>query len=193
MGNITGRAGAAMGGATSELFSDASKIPQLGTRATDDSGNEFILVDFGSSQPATGFHYGEYVSFDQNYLATRITTTSRGWVGVVMAGAGANTITTTLRYGWVQVYGINTFTWGTSDVTSATMLYVVATTDIGYLQGLATTTDVLGIFGVRAVSAADSCASTALSTSSLAAPFSAQLTYPFVSGALLTGAGSASS
>lgn len=191
MSVISGRGGAAIPGETSELFS--SIFLPLGTRATDVNGNEYVFVDFGSSQPATGFHYGEFVVFDHTFKATRISTGLLGWVGVIMAGSAAVTITTTLRYGWVQVYGIHTAAWGTSDVTSLTQLYPVTTTDLGFLAGLATTTDVALITGVRACSAADTCASTALSTSSLAAPFTAQLNYPFISGAVVGGAGTPTS
>lgn len=185
MSLMTGRDGTGISGETSEVYSDLSKLPPLGSKAHDANGNEYVLVDFGASQPATGFQYGEFVVFDSAFLATRIGTSGRGWVGVVMAGSAAATITTTNRYGWVQVYGIHTRAWGTSDVTSATLLYVSATTDLGRLEGLAhTTTTTLAIFGVRSCSAGDTCASTALSMSSLAAPFTAMLNYPFVNGAL---------
>jgi len=187
MALLTMWGGGGVPGETSEVFSDASKIPALGTRCRDHQGNEYVLVDFGASQPTTGFQGGEFVSFDHNYLATRITTTSRGWVGVIMAARGVTgTITTTNRYGWVQVYGINTFAWGSSDITSLTMLFVPATTDLGYLgSALVATTVMLAIYGVIARTAPDTCASTALSTSALAAPFTVQLNYPFVTGNLM--------
>jgi hypothetical protein len=186
MSVLTGRGGAAIQGETSELFSSVF-IP-LGSRGNDANGNEYIFVDFGSSQPTTGFHYGEFVCFDNAYLCTRLSATTIGNVGVVMAGSAAVTITTTLRYGWVMVYGIHTAAWGDTSLTSAITahpLYAPVTTDLGWVGARGVTTSVASvIYGARACSAPDSCASTALSTSALAAPFTVQLCYPFINGSL---------
>lgn len=189
MSVLSGRGGAAIAGETSEVWSDASKLPPLGTRGFDASGNEYVLVDFGSSQKATGFFKGEWVVFDQNFLATSLSKTSRGFVGIVMAGTtAAATLTTTNRYGWVQVYGICTFALGTTDLTSAAPVIVPVTSDLGYLELGTTSADTLvALYGVAVRSAPDSCASTALGTSALAAPCTVQLNYPFATANLALG------
>ena len=181
MAVISGRGGAAIPGETSELFSSVF-IP-LGTRATDANGNEYCFVDFGSSPSATGFVYGSWVVFDNAYLATILTTTARGFVGIVMSGSGGQTVTATLRYGWVQIYGVHTGALGTSGVTTDTGLIAVVTTDVGYVDK-ATSTDTtnFALFNAVARTAPNTCASTAIGTSALVAPFTAQLNYPFVAG-----------
>lgn len=188
MALMTGRGGTGVQGETSEVYSDLSKLPPLGTKTQDAVGNEYVLVDFGASQPTVGFHYGEFVVYDHTFTATRLTDTSIGYVGVVMAGSAAGTITTTNRYGWVQIYGVHTAAWGSTSITTALTghpLSVFATSDLGSVGSKGVSTALGGvIFGARAVSAPDSCASTALSTSALAAPFSVQLNYPFITGAL---------
>jgi hypothetical protein len=181
MAVISGRGGAAIPGETSELFS--SVFLPLGTRATDVNGNEYIFVDFGAAPSATGFVYGSWVQFDHNFLATILTTTARGWVGIVTSGSAGQTVSATLRYGWVQIYGIHTGALGTSGVTTADGLIAVVTTDVGYVdKSTSTETSNFALFNALARTAPNTCASTATGTSALVAPFTAQLNYPFMAG-----------
>ncbi len=68
---------------------------KLGARARDAAGNEYMLCDFGEAvfgrQP---------VQISSVFVATKLGTTGRGWMGVV-AEAGA----TSDQWGWVQIYG----------------------------------------------------------------------------------------
>jgi hypothetical protein len=180
MAVISGRGGAAIPGETSELFSSVF-IP-LGTRATDVNGNEYVFVDFGAAPLATGFIYGSWVQFDQNFLATILTTGARGWVGIVMAGSAGQTVSATLRYGWVQIYGVHTGALGSSGVTTADGLITIATTDVGYVDKATSADTNQAIFNALARTAPNTCASTAFGTSALVAPFTAQLNYPFMAG-----------
>ena len=158
--------------------------PPLGTHQTDLSGNEFVLVDFGVNVPANGWQQGEFCTFIlTTYAAARMTASGRGFVGVVMS---AN-ITSTLRYGWVQVYGVNTFAWANTSVTTAMGLTVPVTTDLGTIGASASTDVSVALFGCLAVTDPNSCASTALGTSALAAPCTVILNYPFITGQFWVG------
>src|SRR5512139_2074872 len=68
----------------------------LGQRFSDKDGNEFVLVDCTEA-----FVAGEWVVFNASAQATKIPSTSRGRVGIVMS-----TPTSSDTYAWVQVYGI---------------------------------------------------------------------------------------
>jgi hypothetical protein len=119
------------------------------------------------------------VSIDSAYAARQLTSSARGWVGVVVA-----TVSASDRFGWVQVYGVNTFAWATSDATTAFEAIVAATTDIGHISTVSTSNDGITIQGVHVATVPDTCASTALSTSALAAPATVILNYPFITGSL---------
>jgi hypothetical protein len=157
-------------GATSVV--DDVQQGKLGRRAVDVDGNELVYVDFQEACIA-----GEWVTFDSGFLATQITAASRGYVGVVVG-----TVSASDRFGWVMVRGVHTSAWATSGATTIEAVIVAATTDLGHVS-TATSADVgILIQGAHIASAPDTCASTALSTSALAAPCTVLLNYPFING-----------
>ncbi len=171
MAELSGQGPIIHSGATSEV--DSSQKIKLGQRALDVDGNEFVYVDFQES-----FIRGEWCAFDHAYLATQLTAASRGWVGVV-----DGTVSASDRFGWVQVRGIHTAAWATSGATTVDPVVVAATTDLGHVA-TGTSADVsILIAGAHIATAPDTCASTALSTSALAAPCTVTLNYPYISGA----------
>jgi hypothetical protein len=161
-------------GATSVV--DSTQAIKFGTRGKDVDGNEYVYVDFQESCIA-----GEWVSFDSTFKATQLTNTSRGWVGVVVG-----TVSASDRFGWVQVYGLHSAAWATSDSSSGLPAIVAATTDLGTITTDGTSAQTIGVQGVLVCSSPDTCASTALSTSALAAPATVMLNYPFVTGAQIS-------
>ena len=98
------------------------------------------------------------------------------WVGVVVG-----TVSASDRFGWVQVYGIHSAAWATSNSSSGFPAIIAATTDLGTITTDGTSANNIGIQGVIVCSSPDTCASTALSTSALAAPATVMLNYPFIS------------
>ena len=171
MAELSGQGPVIHSGATSIVDSSIS-VSKLGTRGVDVDGNEWVYVDF---QQALAI--GEWVVFDHTYAATRITNTSRGFVGVVGA-----TVSASDRFGWVQVRGVNTFAWASSGATTADPIVIAATTDLGSI-GTGTSADTsIAVFSAKVCTAPDTCASTALSTSALAAPCTVILMDPFITG-----------
>lgn len=170
MGFLTGPMTGGFDGNSSEI-SDTQR-GRLGHRAYDEAGNEYVYVDFQES-----FIRGEWVQFDVAYLATQLTATSRGYVGVV-----DGTVSASDRFGYVMVRGIHTAAWATSGATTADPVVVAATTDLGHIA-TGTSGDVsILISGAKVCTAPDTCASTALGTSALAAPCTVMLNYPFING-----------
>ena len=169
MANITNLVGS-VGSAspTSEVHS--SQAERLGQLAMDSDGNIYQYVDFQEACVA-----GEWVAYGGDFLASQLTNTSRGWIGVVVG-----TVSASDRFGWVQVYGRHTAALGSSDVTSGGTLIASATTATGGVYPATTTVGVV-IYGAVARSAPDTCASTALSAD--AAPFTVDLNFPFITGA----------
>jgi hypothetical protein len=160
-------------GATTVI--DTAAAQKVGMRASDVDGNLYVYVDF--QQALTR---GEFVAFDSAFLATRLTVTSRGWVGVVVG-----TVSASDRFGWVQVWGTNTFALATSGSSSGFPAVLVATTDLGAIDTLGTSVDAsFAITGILVASSPDTCASTALSSSSVAAPCTVLLNFPFVTGSV---------
>jgi hypothetical protein len=145
----------------------------------DNSGNVFVLVDFGVNVPTNGWQQGEWCTYSlSTYAALRLSAANRGFVGVVMASG----ITSTLRYGWVQVYGVNAFAWANTSATTATPITVPVTTDLGTVTVSTSADTGVAMFGALVVGDPNSCASTALGTSALAAPCTVILNYPFITG-----------
>ncbi len=170
MATISGPAVAGFDGNTSEV--SATQNHAFGRRAYDNDGNEYVYVDFQES-----FIRGEWCAFDSAFAATQLTSTSRGWVGVV-----DGTVSASDRFGWVMVRGIHTAAWATSGATTADPVVIAATTDLGHVAtGTSADTSIL-VSGAKICTAPDTCASTALSTSALAAPCTVMLNYPFISG-----------
>lgn len=171
MAELSGQGPIVQSGATSVV--DSTQAIKLGMRGVDVDGNEYVYVDFQEA-----FLAGEWVSFTSAYAASQLTSTSRGWVGVVIG-----TVSASDRFGWVQVYGKHTAAWANSGASSGNPVIIGATTDTGHVN-----TGVAGVlvYGVIVASSPDTCASTALSTSSVAAPATVILNYPFVNGLDIT-------
>jgi hypothetical protein len=171
MAELSGQGPIAFHGATTVI--DTSAAQKVGMRGFDSDGNGYVYVDFQES-----FIAGEWCAFDHNYAATQLTAASRGWVGVVIG-----TVSASDRYGWVQVLGVHTSAWATSGATTVDPVVIAATTDLGHIS-TGTSADVsVAVYGAKVMTAPDTCASTALSTSALAAPCTVILNHPFVTGA----------
>lgn len=154
----------------------ASPAPfTLGSRARDNSGNEYIYLDFDAIKYA-----GELVTWDSAFLATDCGATTVGFVGVVMAD-----VSTSDKAGWVQIYGINEFVLAGSALTSG-FLQMGATTDgLSVPINAASTGMGYAIVGMNAVTSA-STATTPLTSatdtngSSAVGVFTARLNYPYI-------------
>jgi hypothetical protein len=171
MAELSAQGAIAHHGATTVI--DSSAFQKVGSRATDVDGNIYVYVDFQQALVR-----GEFISFDSGFLATRLTTTSRGWVGVVVG-----TVSASDRFGWVQVWGTNTAAIMTSGSSSGFPAILVATTDLGAVDTLGTSVDAsIAITGILVSGSPDTCASTDLSSSSVAARGSVLLNFPFVTG-----------
>jgi hypothetical protein len=168
MAELSGQGPIVHSGATTVI--DTSAVCKLGTRGKDTDGNEYVYVDFQESCIA-----GEWVAFGSTFAASQLTATSVGWVGVVVG-----TVSASDRFGWVQVYGVHSAAWATSGSSSGAPVIIAATTDLGHIATDATSAQTIKVWGVLVASAPDTCASTALGTSALAAPATVILNYPFV-------------
>lgn len=161
----------AFSGATSVI--DSTQATKLGVRGVDTDGNIYVYVDFQQA-----LIRGEFVCLDSSYLATRLTTTSRGWVGVVVG-----TVSASDRFGWVQVYGTNSYALATSGSSSGFPAILIATTDLGAIDTLGTSVDAsIAISGILVTATGDTCGTTALSSSSVVVPSSVMLNFPFITG-----------
>lgn len=76
---------------------DTAKKHQLGTRAFDKDGNEYIYLQGVASTAA-----GSWVTFDEAHLTTLAVANAKGRVAIAMAAIVASS------YGWYQIYGNNT-------------------------------------------------------------------------------------
>ncbi|WP_457635790.1 hypothetical protein [Persephonella sp.] len=123
----------------------------LGTRAFDESGNEYIYL-----QGVASTAVGSWVTFDENHATALAVANAVGRIAVAMAAVGAN------QYGWYQVFGKNTVAKG-STTTADAAVYLTAT------AGTVSGTDVVGDMVVGAI---------ARSTVS-GGVFTAELNYPF--------------
>jgi len=158
-----------IGGNTTDSQTTARHI--VGTVARDASGNEYRYVQFGVAAIN-----GEVVVMDNTWTTSRLSSTSRGFVGIALATQAAN------AFGWVQVYGVNSFVWADTGVTTADPVLAPVTTDLGHLAVQTSADTSIGIWGLHVATAPDSCASTALGTSALSAPCTVLLTYPLITG-----------
>jgi hypothetical protein len=173
MAQLSGQGPILHSGATSIV--DTSAIVKLGTRAVDVDGNVYVYVDFQESMID-----GEWAVFDSAFAASQLTSTSKGWVGVVRA-----TVSASDRFGYVQVYGVATETWVSSGSSAAGIPIVFATTDIGTISTEATTTASTVVHGVALAGSPDTCASSdaGIAGTSLAGHATVLLNWPFVTGA----------
>jgi hypothetical protein len=94
MANLTGYA-QVFAGDTSVV--DTILQQPLGTRGFDGAGGEYIYL-----QGVLNTAAGSWVTFDEAHLTTLATANAQGRVGVAMAAIGAS------KYGWYQIYGMNT-------------------------------------------------------------------------------------
>lgn len=76
---------------------DSSAVHNVGTRAVDVNGNEYIY-GLGVANTAAG----SWVSFDEVLASTLLAANAVGRVGIAMAAIVAS------KYGWYQIYGKNT-------------------------------------------------------------------------------------
>ena len=164
---------------TSEVVGSSIATPNLGQRYQDKDGNQYQLVDFQQAVVA-----GEWVSIDSANLATRLTATAHGRVGIACGAA-----TSSDTKGFVQIYGLFTGAAGTSNVATSNLLTPNASwCDIGVVDGLPTSSaGGVQIFNAFAFTNADSATTspassfvTAAGTSSTAMGFSVWLAYPYV-------------
>jgi len=155
----------------------ASSIPgiKLGTRARDESGNEYIYVDFQAAAIE-----GEVFAISSTFTATDVTTATVGAIGLVCGTVSSDTC------GWLQVYG-------TANALGSSLLVVGAVglgdTSDGFAYLLPYTTALVHVEGLYIVAgstatSADYGSTAASSTysSQLAGLVTAQLNYPFISG-----------
>jgi hypothetical protein len=84
-----------------------SKKFRLGTRKKDIAGNEYVYLKGVASTAA-----GSWVSFDESHVTTLLAANAVGQVGIAMAAIDATT-----KFGWYQVYGVNTI--ASTDTTAA--------------------------------------------------------------------------
>jgi hypothetical protein len=186
MANLTGTPMAAPF-PTSEVVSTSQvNAPKLGQRYRDDAGNEFMVVDFQQALVP-----GEFVVIDVANLASRLTATSHGKVGVVCA-----TTSTSDTKGYVQIYGLYAGAAGTSNVATSSYLTPNASwCDIGVVDGAPSSgAGAQLIYNAFAFTAPDSATTspassfvTAAGTSSTAIGFSIWLAYPYVINAVSYG------
>ena len=159
-------------GATSVV--DDTQVGKFGRRGFDLDGNEYIYVDFQQALQA-----GEFVVINKDYAASRLAASSRGPIGVVIG-----TVSASDRFGWVQIRGVHTSAWATSGATTVEIPIISLTSDLGAV-GTATSADTgVAIRGLHIATDPDTCASTALGTSAVAAPCTVILSYPFIDGSL---------
>jgi hypothetical protein len=154
---------------TSEVTSYSSETPakiELGTRARDKSGNEFIYVDFTQA-----LQLGELCTILSDNTVAETAAATQGRIGVV-----CSTVASSDLAGWVQVYGLNEYCLATSGVTTGPMM-LAATTD-GLGMPLLATTGGNQIIGFTLVTAP----STATSPSSITGVASVFLNYPYTHG-----------
>lgn len=75
---------------------DSAAEVNLGTRAYDPDGNEYIYLKGVASTAA-----GDFVTYDENFETTRLSANGVGPVAVAMAATVAS------KYGWYQIFGKN--------------------------------------------------------------------------------------
>ncbi len=77
---------------------DAEQKQRLGRRIRDAANKEYIYLKGVTSTAA-----GSWVSFDENHATALLAANAVGRVGIAMAAIDAST-----KYGWYQIYGVNT-------------------------------------------------------------------------------------
>ncbi len=175
MAELSAQGPIALHGATTVV--DTAAAQKLGSRATDIAGNVYLYVDFQESCVP-----GEWVVISSAYAASQLTSTSIGWVGIVIG-----TVSASDRFGWVQIYGVHSAAYVTSG-SSAGQVSAYVTTDMGSVIQSVSATGLVGVFGVSmAAQAPDTCLSTGSTPAgtSLHGVSTVMLNYPYISGAVI--------
>jgi hypothetical protein len=182
MANLTGSIGHPH--ATSVVTSYSSLTPakiDLGTRARDKAGNEFIYVDFNAARAV-----GEIVTWDSSFATSAVTTATFGPIGVVVGEATSSDLA-----GWVQIYGYCATVLANSNMTSGPVMASSATTD-AYSVFIAATTDaVSNVIGFNMLTSASTATSPgfASTASSILGVCTAILNYPYIAQATASSVG----
>lgn len=159
---------------TSEVGSTAAH--RVGTRGHDADGNEYRYVKFTEANGPGG-----WATFDGSWNATRVTTTTRGPLGVAQTTSAAN------DYGWVKVYGIEDVAQISTGDSAATSTYVLTApsgaTSEPTLTAAAPTSAIVNNAVLGAwIKAAASTATTGSSSSHSGTTVQVYLNYPFLLG-----------
>ena len=157
--------------ATTVATTDA--IVALGTRARDAAGNEYVYVSFSETLTAGG-----WVNF-RNGIASRMSATSRGPVGIVC------TSVTSLDNGWIQIYGVYDTAQIQSDGSDATSAYVLGgSADTSEPHAFASSVTTLAPNAIQGawILAAASTATTLTSSAHSGCTVQVHLNYPFTLG-----------
>lgn len=134
MANLTGTA-QAFHGDTAAV--DSSRIAELGRRAWDTSGNEYVYLQ-GTAATVSG----DWVVYDDNYGTERLAVNKVGPVAVTMAAVVANS------FGWYQIFGKNTIA-RTDTVAANKSLYIDGT--VGRADDLGVAGDlIIGAYSMTA-------------------------------------------
>lgn len=97
-----------------DTISTVEEVP-VGTRMKGTDGSEFIYLKGVASTAA-----GSWVSFDEDFATTLLAGNAVGPVAIAMAACVAD------RYGWYQIYGVNTIA-ATDTVAADKALYIDGT------------------------------------------------------------------
>jgi hypothetical protein len=171
MAELSGQGPVGLPQATTVATTDA--LIALGTRARDAAGNEYVYVSFGETLTAGG-----WVQV-RNGVATRMSATSRGPVGIVI------TSVTSIDNGWVQIYGVYDTAQVQSDGSDATSAYVlggVADTSEPHALASSVSTLTTNLVHGAFILAAASTATTLSSSAHSGCTVQVQLNYPFTLG-----------
>lgn len=182
MAELSGQGPVGLPQATTVATTDA--LIALGTRARDAAGNEYIYVSFGETLTAGG-----WVQV-RNGVATRMSATSRGPVGIVI------TSVTSLDNGWVQIYGVYDAAQIQSDGSDATSAYVlggVVDTSEPHAVASSASTLTANLIQGAFILAAASTATTLSSSAHSGVTVQVQLNYPFTLGFAVSESTAASS
>lgn len=152
---------------------------RVGSRGYDQDGNEYRYV---KCTDAVGS--GGWVVLDGSYNATRVTTTSRGSVGVTQTSFAAN------DFGWIMVYGLcsaaqigdseATSAYGLLAPTGATTEPIMAVTS-SFLTSIVSGPIANPVIGAK-ITAAATTATTNVSSTFSGVTVEVQLNYPFLAG-----------
>jgi len=136
---------------------DSSKKHELGSRAFDADGNEYIYLTGVASTLA-----GSWVTFDELHITALAVSDAKGRVAIAMAAIVASS------YGWYLIYGKHTAAYVTTGISDNVQLYLTAT------AGAVHSTDVAGDFIVGAIGRSE------VTTFGVSAGLTVELSYPFV-------------